>query len=121
VLGTALSGDDEIAKLHPSPHVLHRLADYLQLGFHFDDGLGDGRVVSLGADGVELAEKLLTEEIQRAARRFRSVEVFAEFREVGIQPGDFLAEIAASLGSQQSNIFSDSHPPADAAARAGFP
>src|SRR6478752_1235872 len=78
-----------------SLHVLHLLADFLQLGFRLHHGLGDGCVVGLGADGVELAEQLLAEEIQGAARWFGGVEVFPEFGEMGFEAGDFLADVAA--------------------------
>ena len=64
----------------PLLDVLHLLADFLEFGFGFDDGLGDGGVVGLGADGIEFAENFLTEEIQGAAGRFGSVITGAAFQ-----------------------------------------
>src|SRR2546422_1685228 len=45
-----------------SLHVVELLPKLLELAFHCDDGLGDGRIVGLRPDGVDLAQQLLREE-----------------------------------------------------------
>ena len=75
--------------------VLDLLTDFFDLGFCFDDCLGDGGVVRFRADGVELAGEFLAEEIEGAAGWLGGTEVFSEFREVRMKAGDFLADVAA--------------------------
>jgi hypothetical protein len=60
-------------------HVLHLLADFLQLRLGLDDGLRDSGVVGFGADGVDRAEEFLAEEIQCSAGWLGGIQVFAEF------------------------------------------
>src|SRR6266699_5488477 len=45
-----------------SLQVVELLPELLELAFHCDDGLRDGRIVGLRPDGVDLAQQLLPEE-----------------------------------------------------------
>ena len=85
--------------------VLHLFADFFEFGFGFDDGLGNGGSVGLGADGIEFAENFLTEEIEGAARGIGCVQVFAESGAMGIQAGKFLGDVAAIC--EQRQLFKD--------------
>ena len=69
-------------------------ADFFEFGFSGYDGLRNGRIASLGADGIEFAMNFLAEEIEGAARRLRADEVGMEFLEVGVKASDFLADVA---------------------------
>ena len=77
--GTAATGNSacHALVLTRSLDVLDLLADFFQLGFGFDDGLGDGGVVGFGPDGVELAEEFLAEEVEGAAGGVGGIEVLA--------------------------------------------
>ena len=75
--------------------VLRLFAEFLQLGLEDDDLAGDGGVIGLGADGVDLAIHFLSEKIQGAADRLLGLESVIKLLEVTLQAGEFLGNIGA--------------------------
>src|SRR4051794_3084933 len=83
----------------PSPeallHVLHLLAELLAEHLAVEDNAGHLGVAALRAQGVELAEDLLGQEVEALPRRAGVAGDAAEVLEVRAQAVDLLADVAA--------------------------
>ena len=67
--------------------------------------MGNGGVVCLRCDGVELAEKFLGEEVEFAAYGFVSSEVGGELGKMAVEAGEFFRDVGA-LG-EDGDLFGD--------------
>src|SRR5436190_10051007 len=85
----------EITSRVPLFNVLHLLFDLLQLGFHVDGRCGDLAVVGFRRDRVRLAAHLLGQKVETPSELALLRDDLAEFPDVGPQPLDLLARVAA--------------------------
>src|SRR5262249_38304805 len=76
-------------------HVLHLLAQALDLVLHHHHRVGDLDVVGLGADGVGLAVHLLEQEVELAPRQLGAVHQGPELVEVSREPDTLLGAVEA--------------------------
>src|SRR5687768_3263468 len=73
--------------------ILHLLAHAFELGFGFDDQLGDVQAIGFGANGVDLAVHLLEQKIELAPARFDRPRQRVPMLQVTAKAGDLLADV----------------------------